>query len=80
MAGDGGEPAEGREELVEVVKNIGKGGGEPKGVRDVIQGRCAGGTNFRVIDVGDDLPYGPGPGRGFNTGYPDGLLGGSPSI
>ena len=52
-------------------KDTGKGGVQTKGVGDVFQGGCAGGTYFRVGDVGDDPPHGPGPGGGFNTGQPD---------
>ena len=59
-----------------VVEDIGKGGGEPKGSRDVFQGGGVGNTYFLVGDVGDDPPHGPGPGWGFNTGYPYGSLGG----
>ena len=40
---------------------------------DIFQGGCsgggAGGSNFLVVDVGDDPLHGPGLGRGgFNTG------------
>ena len=37
-----------------VVNNLGKGGGETKGVGDVIQGGGAGSTSFWVGDVGED--------------------------
>ena len=43
-----------------VVNNLGKGGGETKGVGDVLQGGGAGSTSFWVGDVGDDLPHGRG--------------------
>ena len=62
----GGEPEEGAEKLGAVVENIGKGGGQPKGVGDIIQGIGAGGTYFWVVDVGDDPPHGTVHG-GFST-------------
>ena len=62
MAGGGGEPAEGKEDLGMSVNNIGKGWGESKGVGGVFQGSISGGTTFGGGDVGDDPPYGPGPG------------------
>ena len=37
-----------------------KGGGGPKGGRDVLQGGGVGGTSFGVRDVGDDPPHGTG--------------------
>ena len=44
------------------AKNLGKGGGESKGVRDVFQGGSAGGNAFWGGEVGDNPPYGPFPG------------------
>ena len=43
-----------------VVNNLEKGGGETKGVGDVLQGRGAGSYYFWVGDVGDDPPHGTG--------------------
>ena len=40
-----------------VVDNILKGGGEPKGVEDVLQGSGEVSTSFWVGDVGDDPPH-----------------------
>ena len=34
------------------------------GVRDVLQGVCADGNSFHIIDVGDEPPHVPGPGGG----------------
>ena len=46
-----------------VVENIGKRGGEPAGVGDVLQGGGEGSTYFWVRDMGDDPPLnGMGPG------------------
>ena len=53
---------EGKEDLGMSVNNIGKGEGESKGVGGVFQGSISGGTTFGGGDVGDDPPYGPGPG------------------
>ena len=50
MDGGGGEPAEGKEDLGTVDDNLGKGGGEPKGVGYVFQGSGSGGTYFTVVD------------------------------
>ena len=36
----GGEPAEGEEDMGAVVENLGKGGGEPEGVRDFSRQWC----------------------------------------
>ena len=44
------------------VNNIGNGGGQPKGVRDVFQGGGTGGTDFWGGDIGDDPLNGTGPG------------------
>ena len=55
---------EGKEDLDTSVKNLGKGGGESKGVGDVFQGGVEGGTDFWGGDVGDEPPHGPGPGGG----------------
>ena len=62
LAGIGGEPVEGKEELGPVADNLGKIGFKPKGIRYVFEGGDAGGTYFRFGDVGDDPPHGPGPG------------------
>ena len=43
-----------------VVNNIGKGGGETKGVGNVLQSGGAGSTSFLVGDVGDKPPHGRG--------------------
>ena len=60
MAGVGGEPAYYDEEIGTVVDSLVKGGGGPKGGRDVLQGGGVGGTSFGVRDVGDDPPHGTG--------------------
>ena len=41
-----------------VVDNLEKGGGETKGVEDIIQGSGAVSNYFCVGDVGDDPPHG----------------------
>ena len=63
MAGGGGKPKEGKEEVVTVVENLGIVRGEPAGVRVVIQGDSTGGTSIWIGDVGDDPPHGIGPGE-----------------
>ena len=62
MSGGGREPAEGKEEMDMSVNNLGKEGGESKGVRGFFQEGGAGGTNFWGGDVGDNPRNGPGPG------------------
>ena len=65
------------EDMGPADKDTGKGGIHPKSVRDVLYRSCAGCTNIRVGDVGDDPPHGPGPRGGYNKGYPAGSLGGN---
>ena len=43
-----------------VVNNLEKGEGETLGVRDVLQGGCAGSTSFWVRVMGDDPLHGKG--------------------
>ena len=50
------------------VDNLGKGGGESKGSRNVFQDIDAGVTNFWVGDVRNEPPRGPGPGGGSTHG------------
>ena len=53
---------EGKEELNTSCNNLGEGGGESKGVRDVFQGGGAGSTIFWGGYLGGDPPHGPVPG------------------
>ena len=39
-------------------------------VGDIIQGSGSGGAYLRVVDVGDDPPHGPSPGRFPAQGVP----------
>ena len=63
-----------------VFRNIGKGKGKPKGFGDIFQGSVAGGTAFRIRDVGDDPLYGSGPGKVSEQGSETDHLEAAPAV
>ena len=54
---------DGAEELGTDGKDSGRGGRQPTGLRDVLQGGGAGGSSIWVRDVGAEPPHGTGPGK-----------------
>ena len=54
MAGGSGKIQKVAKELGAAEEDPGMGGGQPEGIRDVLQGSSAGSIDFRVRDMGAD--------------------------
>ena len=71
MAGGSGKLQKVAKELGAADKYPGMGGGQPEGIRDVLQDSSAGSIYFEVRDVSSDPLHWVGPGKLSEQVFPD---------